>query len=101
MADVTAAARRVRYEVHILGVATAERFYFEEAIPVGSAMPRTGELAGPMQSKASWRRVTAVEPAPVRWNVGLIVHLEPIDCSYLERDFEVEIGALRDAGWKP
>ena len=92
--------RRVRFEVRILGVATADRFHFEEEIPTGSAMPRTGELAGPLRSMAAWRRVTAVEPAPAQWNVAAVVRLEDIDCSQLERDHDAEEAALRGAGWK-
>ena len=52
----------------------------------------------PMQATATWRRVTAVEPAPKQWNVGAVVHLEPIDCSRLERDFDVETATLRETG---
>ena len=96
---MTAAARRVRYEVRILSVVTAESLCFEEAIPIGSAMPRTGELAGPIRSKPAWRRVTAVEPAPAASNVAAVVHLDPIDCGQLELDYDLELAALLQAGW--
>ena len=85
--------RRVRFEVRILGVATADRFYFEEAV---AEVPKPGELAGPMRSMAAWRRVVAVG----RMGEMPVVTLEPIDCSQLERDHDAEEAALRAAGWK-
>ena len=87
--------RRVRFEVRVLGVATAETFRFEEVIP-SAEMPRPGALAGPRRSTVPWRRVTAVEAESAAWKVML----EDIDCSRLERDYDVERAALCDAGWK-
>jgi len=89
---------RIRFEVRVLGVATAEKWHFEESIP---ELPTPGDLSGPLPSKATWRRrVIAIEKAPEQWNVAAVVKLEDIDCSRLQRDFEAEKAALREAGWK-
>jgi len=87
---------RVRFEQRVLGVATAERFHFEESV---AELPKVGDLAGPMHSKAAWRCVTRVERAPAAWNLAALVKLEDIDCTYLERDFDAEVAALREQGW--
>jgi len=94
------AARRVRFEVRVLRGATAETLSFDDSLPHGKPLPKVGELAGPMRTLIGWRSVTAVEPAPAQWGVGAVVHLEPIDCSRRERDFDEEVAALRKAGWE-
>ena len=94
------AARRVRFEVRILGVATAERLYLDALLPRGKRLPKIGELAGPPRTLIGRRRVTAVKPAPAASNVAAVVKLEDIDCGQLERDYDIEVAALREAGWK-
>ena len=92
---------RVRFEVRVLGVATAERFHFVDEMPESVELPTPGELAGPLPSKATWRRrVTTIEKAPAAWGVVAVVKLEPIDCSRLQRDFNAEVAALVAAGWE-
>ena len=88
--------RRVCFEVRILGVATADRFYFEDEIPTDVDVPTVGEFAGPVHSTTAWRRVVALG----RMGEMTVITLEPIDCSQLKRDQIYEEAALREAGWK-
>ena len=91
---------RIRFEIRVLGVATAETLHFDDVAVRGEPLPKVGDTAGPLRSMAAWRRVIAVEPAPKPWNVAAVVRLEDIDCTTGERDSEVEMAALRNAGWK-
>ena len=90
-------SRRVRFEVRVLGVATVEKFHLIETV---AEIPRVGDLAGPLRSMASRRRVKAIEKAPAPWNLAAIVKLEDADHTFSGRDFEAEVATLRKAGWK-
>ena len=96
---MTAAARRVRFEVRILGVAVAETLHFDDLLQKGQPLPKRGELAGPPRTLIGRRRVTAVKRAPAASNVAAVVRLDPIDCGQLELDYDLELAALLQAGW--
>ena len=92
------AAGRIRFEIRVLGGATAETLHFDDVEVRGEPLPEVGDTAGPLRSMAAWRRVIAVEPA--RPPVAAVVHLEPIDCSRTDRDYAKELEMLRAAGWR-
>lgn len=91
---------RIRFEIRVLGVATAETLHFDDVAVRGEPLPKVGETAGPLRSMGVWRRVIAVEPAPKPRNVAAVVRLEDIDCTTGDRDCEAEMAALRKTGWK-
>ena len=91
---------RIRFEIRVLGVATAETLHFDDVAVRGEPLPKVGETAGPLRSMGVWRRVIAVEPAPKPWNVVAVVRHEDIECTKGERDYEAEVAALRAAGWQ-
>jgi len=94
------APSRIRFEIRVLGVATAETLHFDDVAVRAEPLPKVGDTAGPLRSMAGWRRVIAVEPALALPPVAAVIHLEPIDCSQHERDYDAEVAALRAAGWR-
>ena len=96
---MTATERRVRFEVRVVGVAKTETLHFDHLLSKGQPLPKRGELAGPPRTLIGRRRVTAVKRAPAASNVAAVVRLDPIDCGQLELDYDLEVAALRDAGW--
>jgi hypothetical protein len=99
---MTRSHNRIRFEIRVLGVATAETFHFDTEIPGEAELPAVGQFASPplLGSSAS-HRVMKVERMPSGSKFAAVVTLEPIDISYGERHMDEETGALLKAGWRP
>jgi hypothetical protein len=90
-----------RFEIRVLGVATAETFHQDAEIPGDAPLPAVGLFASPpgLGSGPS-RRVVKVERMSAGAKYAAIVTVEPIDISRGERHMDEEAAALRRAGWK-
>jgi len=89
------APNRIRFEIRVLGVSTAETFHVEQEVPDGWPLPTIGGVARPMSIEGPERRVVGIT------STGTLttIELEPIDCSFGEKDFIAEAGWLAAHGW--
>ena len=88
-------SNRICFEIRVLGVETSETFHVEEEVPDGWPLPVVGDFAKPRSIEGPERRVMSVAmAASIAW-----VQLEPIDCSFGQKDFTAEAEWLMAHGW--